>query len=541
MSRATDPPRSGGQAATPIAVDTGVEYEATRKTAVIVCHGMGQQIPFDTLDLVARALTDVHESMTGTTPPRAAGYVTLTPLEGDGRVLPRVAIRLADDHQADIFEPYWAPLTEGKVKLQHVLLFLISAGIAGLKYAWKGSWSRWMFGDVRTFAIPRVLVPLLLVAFVVVFTLLIAGLLTVAVLGARLLATLLPVRWPSPALFVALTYDVALFLNAILAICFGMVVWPSLFKSGPLRSFAWAFVVIGLVGGIWAGLQMAWHLFTLRATVPTPPGADWMSDDGLFNGAVVGAWVMTATALFFLRWFLIQYLGDVAAYVSAYRLSEHWELRNQIKETSAGVARAVYAATGRRPGSWRYDRVIVVGHSLGSVIAYDVLNQLIREDLVEPRPGRRLDVVARTPLFLTFGSPLDKTAFYFTTQKGRDAEGREGLAAATQPLIVDYKYRPRVWLNISSNADWIGGTLQFYDPPLDATSDLPPGKAVRNYIDDASSTPILAHNEYWFKPCFRQALYAGIMGPLLPPPESLGCRWAERDRFQQSNRTTGHR
>ncbi|MGA2214415.1 MAG: hypothetical protein ABSH31_14160, partial [Bryobacteraceae bacterium] len=51
----------------------------------------------------------------------------------------------------------------------------------------------------------------------------------------------------------------------------------------------------------------------------------------------------------------------------------------------------------------------------------------------------RQNVVGRTRALITFGSPLDKTAFLFRTQSNhpRD-EMREELAASVQPLILSY-------------------------------------------------------------------------------------------------------
>ena len=47
------------------------------------------------------------------------------------------------------------------------------------------------------------------------------------------------------------------------------------------------------------------------------------------------------------------------------------------------------------------------------------------------------DYVDRTKLLLTFGSPLDKTAFVFAT-RGDASEARGRLAEARQPLIKSY-------------------------------------------------------------------------------------------------------
>ena len=100
---------------------------------------------------------------------------------------------------------------------------------------------------------------------------------------------------------------------------------------------------------------------------------------------------------------------------------------------------------------------------------------------------------------LTLGSPLDKTAFIFRTQKD-NLPVREGLAEATQPLIHNYKYRPDEWINIYSNLDIISGYIDYYDDP-DMKEDSPEGKKywsrkVKNIIDWSCWIPLAAHNQY---------------------------------------------
>jgi hypothetical protein len=146
--------------------------------------------------------------------------------------------------------------------------------------------------------------------------------------------------------------------------------------------------------------------------------------------------------------------------------------------------------------------VIIVGHSLGSVIAYDALNRLIHEDRV---PANALRVVDRTRLFLTFGSPLDKTAFIFGAQGHGTTEARESLAASVQPLIQDYIYRPEKWINIYSPWDIISGYLDLYDLPASTSS-----KKVENLPDPEATTLLMAHTEYWNDSLLVQTLYNNL-------------------------------
>ncbi len=68
------------------------------------------------------------------------------------------------------------------------------------------------------------------------------------------------------------------------------------------------------------------------------------------------------------------------------------------------------------PEGFLYHHVVVVGHSLGSVVAYDLLNRLILDDNIVAYAGVGTSRAAahRTPLLLTYGSPLQKLAFFST-------------------------------------------------------------------------------------------------------------------------------
>ncbi len=158
------------------------------------------------------------------------------------------------------------------------------------------------------------------------------------------------------------------------------------------------------------------------------------------------------------------------------------------------------------------------GHSLGSVISYDVLNGLLLE---EAASDRFLNIADRTRMFLTLGSPLDKTAFLFRTQADMQSSVREVAAAAVQPMIQDYSHRAIEWVNLYSKSDIISGALDYYDPPnegnvhdkkrfrvLGAPKADP--RAVRNLLDPAARTPLAAHVEYWQGNLLAKELVRGI-------------------------------
>jgi hypothetical protein len=508
-------------------------------TAVLVCHGMGQQVPFETLDLVARGLYEVEAANDPAPAKIRAGYVRLAQRKGDSVVLPRAQLTLATGHRVDVFEAYWAPLTEGKVKARDVLWFLVTGGLQGVWYSWVTNWQRWMFGRIACFRIPRWQLLAFTAAFAVVFSLVFVTLVTAAVTAAHFF-TPTPGTWPPPPLLMDLTIDLWLFVLAGLLFGIGVkgltgflrfvqfTVRPLFPIGAPQRpmqawhlhplweAIAWLCVGVALVGIVVAAVLVG---LDLTQPYPDPPQPHWAArSEGRFppgwysEGIQLGTWLLVFAVTGVGRWFFVQFLGDVSAYVSAYSVNEYWEIRSRIKEESARVAQAIYGAIDPDTQLPLYPRVIMVGHSLGSVVAYDVLNQLLREDALAEGHGP-WQAAERTPLFLTFGSPLDKTAFLFTARRRREAEVRETLAAATQPMIVDYRYRPARWVNIWSRRDWISGSLNYYDDEDAAAAQHARAKLIKDLTDPDARTPITAHNEYWRNALMRRTLYDAIVAP----------------------------
>jgi hypothetical protein len=97
-------------------------------------------------------------------------------------------------------------------------------------------------------------------------------------------------------------------------------------------------------------------------------------------------------------------------------------------------------------------------------------------------------------MLLTFGSPLDKTAFLFGCQRNTTTESREALAAVVQPLIQSYDWRHFPWVNIYSPKDIISGEVRFYD---DISNPEYPQRHVENMEDPLASIPVAAHVQYW--------------------------------------------
>jgi hypothetical protein len=83
---------------------------------------------------------------------------------------------------------------------------------------------------------------------------------------------------------------------------------------------------------------------------------------------VMGAiWIGAMLAVSLLQYFLVSYLGDAARYLSP--LPQNIKLRQTIRSEGVRLLQTLHERE-------EYDRIIVVGHSLGSVIGYDIITHL---------------------------------------------------------------------------------------------------------------------------------------------------------------------
>lgn len=122
-------------------------------------------------------------------------------------------------------------------------------------------------------------------------------------------------------------------------------------------------------------------------------------------------------------------------------------------------------------GELIYDQVILAGHSLGSVVAYDALDRL-SNDLNTGNWRFPKDKRERLPGLVTFGSPLDKIALFFwpNNELPSPAKNRKHLPAAADKdnwsilradfqsrLLAHYHgmrgLRPQLWDGTEARAD----------------------------------------------------------------------------------------
>lgn len=586
------------------------------KRAVWIVHGMGQQVPFETLEQLAEGLIRAAEGSTREAERSSPGG-RIKPMFREVRVgdtvLQRVELTFprpaADPQEVHLYECYWAPMTEGAVQLRDVVSFLWDGGGRGLVNFCTG-FARALFGNMVRFSLTwrtplYLLLTLAILAALTVINAIVVG------IGASLAGISSSQKFvPGPLIqpltslasivcAVAISFGVTLFLaemsrptrdsppaygrrlRDLTWVAFGVTVATLLAGAGRMAFFVLkahfvdgfmpvtlpvvhfdnvvVFMVISIlvlarivswhnvsyqrsgpeenstakeredseksvtlramfyvsflihvvaVAGIiwleWPGRTGAPRLPSALAWLWGSPsrilhyllGAFWAErvSRGLHRALISSIWIWPFLFLIsaVVRQLLVQFVGDVTAYIASNKLDRFTEIRKKIKDAAKQSAGAVYLAKADGSNNFEYEKVAIVGHSLGSVIAYDTLNRLIADDALG---ADKTGIIRRTCLFLTFGSPLDKIAFFFSVMGKSTKHIREQLAAVVQPLIQDYKNRPFPWVNVYSRNDIICGHLDFYDLP----DTLIPqhAKPVYNVRDEDALIPLVAHVEYW--------------------------------------------
>lgn len=489
----------------------GTEVTEARnpRVAIYAIHGMGQQIPFQILDQVTAGICRVQQIQQSALATRSVKLgdqhmqrVELT-IEVDGPAVDAAGThkRAIDLH---IYEGYWAPITEGNVTIVDVFRFMLDAGLRGVRK--RGTeYSRFLFQQWKGFKIPDRTRIYLLAALAVLLALALLNLITSVVVGSFVLPSTLNVEWQLSVGFVtSLTLWVGIYsiFSGILGggllllytrrerLC-QRAFWPWI-----NRSFWWLFA-------IWVGATILMGLVAVGLVVREYLcGEDCVAEPAtsLTMGWTIAVWAVWLVLLVLSRQvqkILVQTMGDVVIYVDSFKVDRFLDLRLRIKKWLRTQIEMIYTARETtKPGApFYYDKVAFLGHSLGSVIAYDMLNALLNDDDARP-VNSKLDVVGRTSVLCTAASPLDKIAYIFSLQDGQTSHTREALATTVQPLIQDYRrYRQMKWVNVYAERDIIGHALNFFDH--ERAQGYSDRSKVDNVLDREVQIPLIAHIEVW--------------------------------------------
>jgi hypothetical protein len=206
-----------------------------------------------------------------------------------------------------------------------------------------------------------------------------------------------------------------------------------------------------------------------------------------------------ATLSYLINRFLTTAIGDLAVYLGADTLSTNFVARSEILEECTQTVRGLLSSQldlvpDHTPTN--YDRVILAAHSLGSVIAYDTLNDLMAQNMASSTPDPTLK---RISALFTFGCPLNKIFYFFRARTSPKTYVLDeilyalhsfrlrnpppaGVQPSPEPFHPNFQ-----WLNAWCPMDVISGRMLFY-------------RADKNEIVNQGFEPATAHTGYWRNP-----------------------------------------
>ena len=322
------------------------------KQAVVVIHGMGEQAPMATLRSFVRAIWETDLSLTRKAPDKdkvrrmdggeTVNRAWIVPDTRTGSLeLSRIATPAGDfGARTDFFEFYWADIMAGTT-FEHV-----KAWVSGLLLRWPHQVPN---GMRRAWVILWLLV------------ILTAGTAAMGIFGL----TSGEDQAPPDAAWIALSRLIGFGIVAAVAIVAMVGLQIRLARAPRRPAVSWAFTVVVPL----AFAAVAW-LF-----VPWP---------SVFTFPILS---LAASALFgyAIQAFLVPYFGDVARYVRP--APDTIAKRAEVRERGLALLRRLNGKPVSMAGTERYDfgeeepyhRIIVVAHSLGSIIAYDILSHFWTE------------------------------------------------------------------------------------------------------------------------------------------------------------------
>ena len=404
------------------------------RAALLLIHGMGEQIPWQEPDAVIQGLTRRYMSRPDPAPGREP-QVDLEGVElhflveriGDDppRTTPVVRLgikpsrpRRSRFESLDVHQVYWADRPQGVVSWAAVAGWVLSSALAPVLH-WprnaaaivqEREWGkRWpSVGRLLLELFFAVGVPALGVALVAAVLLAARGLVqmgfeardAVATLGVLDGAGVLAVLVLAAATLSALIGSFRVLRRATREedlVRMAVERSKRIVAEAPERiSRLRVWALFSAIGGlVLAALTwvVAWWIDPWDLVRATADQLGWV----WWKVALIGLGVVLSR-------FLVRSVGDVAVYALGA------DPRHRFAPARRDILDRVAATLARLEG--KYDEVFVAGHSLGSVIAYDALNERVALDWARHRRKGAPKIRG----FLAFGSPLDKFYYFFRRQ-----------------------------------------------------------------------------------------------------------------------------
>jgi hypothetical protein len=538
-----------------------------RHQAILVVHGIGRQRPYQVLDNFTRGIFAALKTQNE--------IPTVTHLKLGPQALFDHAMHVESKERLnlDIYEYYWASKTQGKASFLDIAKWIVTTALEPLRrFAFNITLLIERAGDSRRRLAREILREAWRAAYIFfMFTAIAVGATLLvtqsSILGSKLFSAIKVVapQWPRWQDIIAAVVFLGA-LGVLLAIVFSLPeqirdlvlvkrwlrdrkytvlqsVPPKwLTRASQLARFGNAPLVGPVISGLAKAAQGALdeqrvskvvipsrvrllYLSALMVVIlvtvltifwwwPSPFVHDVfrkLGRPGLLNlGWMVG--LLGAGVL--LKRVFVDYIGDVALYVTADENSEFYATRIEILTEATRKLKWLLQQD-------KYAAVAVAGHSLGSVIAYDAISwlrvesqrpQAVAAKDAAPAPISAADL-NRLKAFVTFGSPLNKVVYFFRDKLPRSETVRthilnelHGFRRHSEPLISpeirdDPPFNPpdaMRWLNVYSPMDPVSARLIFFRDVVERR---------RWYWFWG-----MCHTDYWHDPVFYRDVLTTICG-----------------------------
>ncbi|KQC14763.1 MAG: hypothetical protein APR63_13445 [Desulfuromonas sp. SDB] len=368
----------------------GPKTSPQKKIAVVVTHGVGDQEPYQTLDLFTRHFYQIYQQLIKQEFPEVELKLSHQLIKFDHESKSTIRIfsepQISRIPQIDIYEFYWADITEGKIEADEVISCIFDIAKGAKKF----------YSEIRH-----------------------QGELN-SKSGYR------PGRNENKEYL--FTYD---------------------------GEFLYLKYLINLVNYACNFSRFSKYLIKMyRLFFPS----------GLFENFIYKMFIRGFNSK------IVNVLGDLALYTASDRKSEFYGIRKKILKRSTEFITELISGKNDN----EYNEIILLGHSLGSVIFYDTIDYINKLLNLNPEMEKNSSKLSG---FITLGSPLDKVAFLFAQRINSDINFVR--SAITSHLHSFKKHQPldsRIetnlktyfndieWLNFWSPSDPISGFLDVYKP-----------------------------------------------------------------------------
>lgn len=227
--------------------------------------------------------------------------------------------------------------------------------------------------------------------------------------------------------------------------------WRARYAVGEIGNFI---IVIGIGFGVF-GIILAAVVFVRTIAFPEGSFNYFTAIEPVTKKLYIASFSLALIYIFFIRRYIREWLGDVKIWVTHQETASNYSIRKNILNN----ARQTFSHVIRKYNGLN-NRTIVLGHSLGSTIAYETLLSLSEDQLTNDTFKLALNKISH---FFTYGSPIDKIHYFFEARSAKDNTKSNALQHIREKPIdylLNQSNHQMQWLNFHDHGDAIGGPLE---------------------------------------------------------------------------------